>query len=112
ALKATRADLRFVRLLPLLCRFWFIAAALASFVWLIRKPNATSIFAALAGLIAVLLASGEEGGLSYDYLQNFSRQLYLLPPAIFLLYVEHQNRLLKALLIVCILLSFYRAVCP
>src|SRR5262249_55505824 len=69
---ATRADLhsislgKFDRLLPVLCRFWFIAAAIASFIMLKQKLDSTSIFAALAGLIAIFLASGEEGGLSYD----------------------------------------------
>jgi len=118
AIDATGLDLHKIsngqldRLLPLLCRFWFIASAIASFVLLKRKLNAISIFAALAGLVAVFLASGEEGGLSYDYLQNFARQLYLLPPAIFLLYIEHQNRWLKGLLVACLFLSFYRAVSP
>lgn len=117
-INATSSDLHKIsrgqldRLLPLLCRFWFIAAALASLVWLKRKPNAISIFAALAGFVAVFLASGEEGGLSYDFLQNFARQLYLLPAAIFLLFVQNQNRWLKGLLVACLLLSFYRAITP
>jgi hypothetical protein len=94
-------------LMNILSRSWLVVAAVSAFAFIFRRIEPSTIFSCLAGTVAILLGSGPQGGLCYDYLVNFGRQLYMLPPAIFWLFLDTRNRFLATMLTLLLVLSLW-----
>ncbi|GAB4321303.1 MAG: hypothetical protein Kow0059_15960 [Candidatus Sumerlaeia bacterium] len=84
--------------LRLLARLWFVLAAVVVIAAAVRRPSAAGVLGGLAALNALMLSSGAEAP-SFDYLAHFARQLYLLTPALFVMWTERRDRLSAWLLI-------------
>ena len=90
-----------------------MAAAVALIVIGIKRPSAAGVLGILAAANALTLSSGEPAP-SYDWLAHFARQLFLIPPALFVLWVETRDRFLGRLLLIQPLLALlaWRAPVP
>ncbi|MCD4749428.1 MAG: hypothetical protein K8R59_08635, partial [Thermoanaerobaculales bacterium] len=65
----------------LVARAWYMAlAVLAVPLIIVRRPTPQRILLVLSALLVLVLSSGGKA-LAYDYIFNFSRQLFLLPIA-------------------------------
>lgn len=93
-----------VYILRILARLWFVAAAVALIIVGIRRPSAAGILGILAAANALTLSSGEPAP-SFDWLAHFARQLFLIPPALFVLWIETRDRFLGRLLLIQPLLA-------
>ena len=94
----------FVLVLLVTMRLWFLLAAIYSLGIGLQQKTANGFFAASAGILALLLTSGGST-FAYDVARNFARQLFLLPPALFLLYTDEESRPLRLLIYSFLLLS-------
>ncbi len=90
--------------LRIFSQIWFLVAAITVIVIVVRHRTAVSVFALLGALNAIFLSSGKEAP-CYDYLTHFARQLFIFPPAVFLLFLETRNKILKWLLIILVVLT-------
>lgn len=111
--KYTSGENEKVYMLRMLTRLWFLAAAVALIIVGLRghrgfrenwRPSAAGVLGILAAVNAFTLSSGEHAP-SYDWLAHFARQLYLVPPALFVLWIETRNRFLARLLLIQPLLA-------
>lgn len=67
-----------MRTLTLVASAWHLAAALVGLVLFARRPGGPALFVAAAALLALCL-SGDARSMAYREINNFARQLFLLP---------------------------------